>query len=200
MGLLQMLPPFHMCSTVTLSVMLNTPRLIFSAKLVAAGVLALSACSPTYDWRSVRGADAPFVALFPAKPISYSRSVNLDGMQLVMTMTAAEVDGVTFAVGTAALPDPGKAQAALHAMKNALVKNIGGTIRHEKSTATPGGPIPAIEIQAIGAPGAAKERPRLLFARFTAKGQWVYQAVVIGREKAVPEDAVDTFFTSFKLD
>jgi hypothetical protein len=199
MGLLQMLPPFHMCSTVTLSVMLNVPRLISPAKLIAAGVLVLSACSPAYDWRSVRGADAPFVALFPAKPISYSRSVNLDGMQLVMTMTAAEVDGVTFAVGTASLPDPAKVQAALHAMKNALVKNIGGTIRHEKSTASPGSLIPAIDIQAVGAPGAAKE-PRLLFARFTAKGQWVYQAVVIGREKAVPEDAVDTFFTSFKLD
>lgn len=179
--------------------MLNSFRLS-SAKVVAAGVLAWSACSPTYDWRNVRGADAPFAVLFPAKPTTYSRSVNLDGMQLTMTMTATEVDGVTFAVGTASLPDPAKAQTALNAMKTALVKNIGGTIRHEKSVATPTSPIPSIEVDAVGAPSAANGRPRLLFARFAAKGQRIYQVVVIGREKAVPDEAVDTFFTSFKLD
>jgi hypothetical protein len=168
--------------------------------LVATVVLALSACSPTYDWRNVRGADAPYVVLFPAKPTTYSRPVTIEGTQFEMTMTATEVDRVIFAVGTVLISDPAKVQATLHAMKTALVKNIDGTIKKEKSVVMPASPIPSVEIEAVGAPGTGNGRPRLLFARFAAKDQRVYQAVIIGRENAVPDEAIDTFFTSFKLD
>jgi hypothetical protein len=164
-----------------------------------AGVLALSACTPTYDWREVRGKDAPFSALFPAKPATHSRMVDLDGMRLTMTMTTASAGGVTFAVGSAKMPDPAKAHAILNAMKNALVNNIGGTVRQEKSVAIANSPVPSTDIEATGIPGAGG-RPTLLFARFAARDRWIYQAVVVGRENAVPREAVDTFFISFKPD
>lgn len=171
---------------------------VLSRIVVAAGVLALPACTPTYDWREVRGTEAPFSVVLPAKPATYSRPINLDGVRLVMTMTAAEADGVTFAVGSAQLPEPAKAQAALQAMKTALVNNIGGTVRHEKSAAAAG--VASIDIEAAGTSNAAGGgQPMLLFARFAAKDRWIYQAVVIGRGKAVSRDAVETFFTSFKL-
>lgn len=171
---------------------------VLSRITVAAGVLALPACTPAYDWREVRGTEAPFSVVLPAKPATYSRPINLDGVRLVMTMTAAEADGVTFAVGSAQLPEPAKAQAALQAMKTALVNNIGGTVRHEKSAAAAG--VASIDIEAAGTSNAAGGgQPMLLFARFAAKDRRIYQAVVIGREKAVSRDAVETFFTSFKL-
>lgn len=161
-------------------------------RLACVALVALvAACSPKFDWREVRGANAPFVVLLPAKPASHTRTVNLDGLQVPMTMTAADVDGVTFAVGTAELPDASQAPKALAAMKTALVRNIGGTIRQEKASAA--GVVPAtIEIEAAGA-------DRVLLARFLAKDKRIYQVVVVGKENAVSHDAADTFFTSFKL-
>jgi hypothetical protein len=89
---------------------------------------ALAACSPKFNWRDYNSQEAPFRAMFPDKPASHTRTVDLDGMKVEMTMTAADVDGTMFAIGTAEAPDADKAEAALAAMKTALVKNIGATI------------------------------------------------------------------------
>jgi hypothetical protein len=45
-----------------------------------------------------------------------------------MTMTAAEIDGVVFAVGSAQLADAAQAPAAIEAMQTAMVNNIGATV------------------------------------------------------------------------
>jgi hypothetical protein len=159
--------------------------------------LILIACSPKYNWREVRGTAAPFVVTLPAKPATHARTVNLDGTQVTMTMTGAEVDDVTFAVGSAELADPALAEKSLEAMKTAMVRNIGGTIRHEETSAA--GTTPAtIDIEAIGAP-APNGRERLLLARFVAKGPHAYQAIVVGNEKDVSREAADTFFASFNV-
>lgn len=172
-----------------------------SIKLLAAiAVFGLSACTPTYDWREVRGTEAPFVILLPAKPATHARPIDLAGVPLTMTMTAAEVNGVTFAVGSAMLPDQAEPQAALDAMKTALIKNIGGTVRQERSSPVPGSRIPATDIEAVGnlnAEGGGQQR--ILYARFAEKDRRIYQAIVTGNEKTVTRDNVDTFFTSFKL-
>lgn len=157
--------------------------------------LLLGACTPKYDWRDVRGDRAPFTVLLPAKPSVLSRQVNLGGIQASMTMTAAQIEDVTFAVGSAELPDAAQAQAALLVMKETLVKNIGGVIRHEKSTL--GKNLSTIELDAA-APGGSTARA--LHARLVARDRRVYQAIVIGREKAIRQDAVDTFLTSFKTE
>jgi hypothetical protein len=162
--------------------------------------LSLSACSPTYDWREVRGTDAPFTILLPAKPASFSRDINLDGQQVMMTMTAAEVNGVTYAVGTALLPDSEKAHGALTSMKSALVKNIAGSIKREKSSEDKSAGTTSIEIDASGVSATnGGAQPMRLVARFVAKEKRVYQVIIVGSEKAVVQDAIDTFFTSFKL-
>lgn len=161
----------------------------------ACAALAMAGCSPKYDWREVRGADAPFTVLLPAKPTTFARPINLDGAQVTMAMTAAEIDGVTFAVGSVQLPDAAAAQAALIKMKTALVKNIRGSIRHEKLSAKTD-PVTAIDIEAGG---SSNGQPYLLLARFAAKDGRAYQVIVAGREKDVSREAADTFLTSFKL-
>jgi hypothetical protein len=85
----------------------------------------LGACSPKYNWRDYASPDAPYRVMFPAKPASVTRSIDLDGKQVSMTMTAADIDGATFAVGAAEAPDEAQAQAALPAMMQALLRNIG---------------------------------------------------------------------------
>lgn len=160
------------------------------AVLIAFATL-LAACSPKFDWREVRGTSAPFVVLLPAKPASHTRSINLDGLEVSMTMTAADVDGVTFAVGTAQLPDEAKAQQALTAMKTALVRNIGGSIRKEKASA-PGAIPMSIEVEAAGA------ESRVLLGRFVANGRHIYQVIVVGKEQALSREAAEMFLASFK--
>ncbi len=172
--------------------------------IVAVAVcLFLSACSPKYDWREVRGSDAPFVVVLPAKPAFFSRPINLDGVKVTMSMTAAEVDGTTFAVGVVELPDAAGASAALLAMKTALVQNIAGQIKAERvlaSVATvSGAPDPtSIEIEAVGTRNGGKQA-LLLKARFVARDKRVYQLLVAGKEKSDFRDVADTFLSSFKL-
>jgi hypothetical protein len=92
---------------------------------------ALSACNPAFNWREYHDADAGYSVLFPGKPSRMTRTIELNGAKLDMTMTAADVDGVSFAVGNAEVADAAKADAALRAMKTALVTNIGATVQRE---------------------------------------------------------------------
>lgn len=189
---------------VTISPMPKITTSLLRTALLLLAALALSACTPKYDWREVRGTgpNAPFVVMLPAKPATFSRPINLDGMSLTMTMTAAEVGQSTFAVGSAELADASQADRALLAMKTALVKNINGTITREKALATaqaaPVTTFKAIEIDAIG-PAENNGRPPLrLYARFVTQDKRIYQVIVLGRDKSIPQEALDTFFTSFK--
>ncbi|WP_151631821.1 hypothetical protein [Noviherbaspirillum aerium] len=158
--------------------------------LFLASLAWLQACTPTYNWRETRGPDASYAVLMPAKPSSHSRPVDLDGLKVTMTMTAAEVDGVTFAVGTAEVPEAAQAGPALVAMKTAMVRNLGGTIKQERQLAAPAAPGTS-EIEVTG-------QGRLMLARFAFRDRRVYQAVVVGKEKEVSREAADTFLTSFK--
>lgn len=152
--------------------------------------LVLTGCSPAYNWRDYNSPDAPYQAMFPDKPVTHKRSINLDGLTVDMTMTAAEIDGTVFAIGSAEAPDAAQAQAAVAAMKTAMVKNIGATVtREEKKDA-------AINIDAKGAQNGT---PTRLVGHFESRGTRFYQVIVMGRENKVPPDEVDMFMSSFKL-
>lgn len=171
------------------------PPAAFAALLLP----ALLACSPKYNWRDYASPDAPYRVLFPAKPASVTRDIELDGMRIAMTMTAAEVDGATFAVGAAQAQDPARAQAALEAMKLALLRNIGASVQQQASAsaaATTGGENrAALEVDATGQANGA---PMRLVGHFEARGKRFYQVIVMGRPKAVPPEQLEQFFTSFK--
>jgi len=148
-------------------------------------------CSPKFDWREVRGAGAPYKISLPAKPASHARAVNLDGLQVTMTMTAAEVDHITFAVGAIEVADEAQAHKALQAMRTALLRNIEGTVKREVVTPQ------MIDIEASGA-------SRMLLGHFVAKGKFVYQVVALGPESTLSQppsrEAADIFLTSFNPD
>ncbi|MFC5472890.1 hypothetical protein [Paraherbaspirillum soli] len=169
------------------------------ALLAACAVLMLGACSPKFNWREVRASDASYSVLLPAKPSTFSRPIDLGGLPVTMTMTAAKVDDTVFAVGSATLPESAQAQAALVAMQTALVKNINGTLKSEKTTAAAGntpGWSASIDMEAVGTPTGGK--PQILFGHFVSKGKEVYQVIVIGPEKDVSRENADTFIASFK--
>lgn len=164
--------------------------------MLLAALFLLAACSPSLNWRQVEGADAPFGVLMPAKPSTLSRPIDLDGLAVTMSMTAAEVDGITFAVGVIALPDAASAPKALQAMKLALVRNINGSIESEQISDSN-----SFDIVATGSIGRSMEPARLL-AHFAARDRRVYQAIMVGPSSAmnaIGAEASESFFTSFKL-
>ena len=172
-------------------------KLRWRALAVTALLLTSAACNPTWNWREVQGNDAPYSVLFPGKPSTMARPVNLNGLNVSMSMTAAETNEVTFAVGSVVVPDPVQQQAALLAMQVAMVRNIGGEIRRQQAVKLAGG-ISATEIEAIGHGRNATETV-LMVARFAIKGERVYQAVAVGPQKNLPQEALDTFFSSLAL-
>lgn len=168
------------------------PLILFRvrAALMATALLAatlLAACNPTYNWRDHASPDGAYKVLFPAKPATFTRPVDLDGLKVEMTMTAAEVDGVTFAVGSATAPDAARAQAALPAMRRALLRNIGAPDSSD---------VPTKDGLQVNASGSGNGRPVQLNGRFVARGARVFQVIVLGRPGAPPEQ-VEQFLTSF---
>lgn len=165
--------------------MRTVPILVLSAALV------LAACSPEYNWRQYDSPDAPYGVLFPDKPATYTRTINLAGNSVAMTMTAAEVKNTVFAVGTGQAADAATAQAALAAMKTALVRNIGAEVTDEKTQAG--------SVLAVQARGVRNGQPMRLSGRFEARGTRFYQVIVLGPDGSVPDEQVEQFMTSFKL-
>jgi hypothetical protein len=168
--------------------------------ILAAGLLM--ACSPTHNWRDYSSQDAPFRVMFPNKPTVHKRTIDIGGMPVEMTMTAVDVDGTTFAVGSAEAPDAAKAQAALAAMKTALVRNIGATVTKEKATgaasvsganSTQGA---SLDIEATGMQNGT---PMKLIGHFESRNKRFYQVIVMGKAKAISPEQVDQFMSSFKL-
>lgn len=188
---------FSLFSLPSLSASLSTPRC--TARYCSASFAALCcavllcACSPKFDWREVRGGDAPYSVLLPAKPSTYSRAMQLEGVPLTMQMTGADADGVSFAIGSAKIDDATKIPAVLAAMKSGMLSNIHGTITSEKTSTT----LQGSDIEARG--NLQNGQPVILAAKFVTRGPWVYQVIVMGREKAVTRDAIDTYMTSFKI-
>ena len=165
---------------------------LFCALPLAATLLLLG-CNPTYNWRDYSSPDAPYRIMFPAKPATHTRSVDLAGMQVEMTMTAAEVEGVMFAVGTGVAPDANRARAAVAAMKTALVRNIGARVQRESMAAA--GLDSAVDIDAVG---NANGQPMQLRGRFEAHGKRFFQVIVMGKASAMTPEHTDQFISSFK--
>src|SRR5471030_2564924 len=95
----------------------------------------VSASSPKFNWRHYRSNDAPYTVQFPDQPAQQTRTVDLDGEQVSLTMAATEIYGTTFAVASGELPDAAHAQMAMQAMKTAMVKNIDGVVSSDKVSA-----------------------------------------------------------------
>lgn len=164
--------------------------------ITLSAMLLLAACSPRHDWREVHGDSVPWVVLLPAKPVSMAREVHLDGVAVTMTMTAARVDGTSFAVGSAGLPDGASASVALQAMKKIMLRNIQGTVISEKTIVPAPGATALLEVEATG--HSPDGQPLHMVARFGASGRNVCQAVMLGHEKDWSAEAADTFLASFR--
>lgn len=182
-------------------------RRLFVLGCVALGIVAATACSPTFNWREFRSPDG-FAVLLPGRPQTVSREVKLPDATVQMSMTSTGIGATLFAVGAAQLPaglsaEPAERQRTIAHLRDALVRNIGGSIVMTASAALP---VPAgdqrkvLATEAIEASGReAGGRAVQLAARLFIVDDRLFQIVALGAKGEISPEALDTFFTSFRL-
>ncbi len=172
-------------------------------------VMLAAACSERLEWREFRSPDGYSVSI-PGRSQTVAREVEFEGQKIAVSMTSTGVGPSMFAVGAAKLPAgiAGNAAArerAIDHFRDGLVRNIGGTI-------TASGPAPLVlppgsvhvlrTSQAVLASGRAggKGPEAVLAARFfIVDDDRLFQLIALGGEGGIEPQALDMFFTSFRL-
>lgn len=159
--------------------------------------LLVGACAPTLDWREVRPEGSGAVALLPCKPANESRTVELAGARIRMQISACSVAGTTWALAHADVEAAERVSPALAALRDAAAKNLGGAAAVVAPMKVPG-MTPNTQAERLHVDGRLPGGETVgMDSGFFVKGTRVYQATAMG--KAIPPEAVATFFDNLKL-
>jgi hypothetical protein len=167
---------------------------------VITALLALTACSPAFNWREVRPENTRLSLLLPCKPDKAQKIVPFGGQPTVLAMLGCEAAGATFAVAVADLGDAAKAAPVLAQWQSLTLANM----KAEPSTN---------QVLPLRLPGAAAEPPPLRVlargqrtdgiavtgqAAYFAQGSQVFQVVMYAAQ--ITPDVAETFYSSLKFE
>jgi hypothetical protein len=161
--------------------------------LCCAGLLV--ACQPTLNWREIRIDTPSLLLMLPCKPDRGSRTVDLAGRQVTMSMVGCESGGNTFALAWTAVPAGMPGSEWMGHWKQATLANMRAvTPAKEVSWTAPTLPQ-GLLVQAAGLrpDGAAVQSQ----AGYLVHGGHVFQAVVYGTR--LDADATEPFFGGLKF-
>ena len=160
--------------------------------VIAAILLGLAACSPTFNWREVRAETAPLKVLLPCKPDKAARTVPMAARQVELQVLGCEAGGATFAVLSGDIVEPLRAGEVLAQWKAATLANMRSTGGQDRPFLPAGAmALPqSLRVTAAGqrTDGSKVESQAVYFAR----GSLVVQAVIYADR--VPGEAADSFF------
>lgn len=157
-----------------------------SARFVSLVLLGwTAACTPALDWREVRPEGANLVLMFPCKPASDARNLDMQGTTVRIHLHACKTENQSFALSYADVADPALVGPALKQMRESLATKLGTNL--SSSAAAPLSvngmtPNPQSLIQPLSGQfpdGSAAFGVVAVFARGTV----VYQAVVLGPKR-----------------
>ena len=166
----------------------------------------LSACTPTYDWRSVSDESQGWQALFPGKPAMVERTINLQiggqAQPVQLMLRAVRIQEQTFTIGVARFVNPTHPplQALADVLRESRVQNIRGELVAQPKA----GPIdgPAGLVVAKGQiqlkPNAAPVPAKLQTLSRVHQGQ-VIEALVVGPQAGYHEEAAQQFLESLRI-
>ena len=188
------------------------PRLtvtsLFALMAASASLLALSACSPTFNWRDVRPDNTRLSLLLPCRPSKVQKIVPLGGRPTELSMLGCDAGGATFAVAVADLGDASKVAAVLVQWQNLTLANM-----KAPPAGAADGAAPATQVLPLKLAGTAIQPPAVLVkargqrpdgtavtgqAAYFAQGSQVFQ-VVLYADKVTPEVS-ESFFSSLKFE
>lgn len=171
-------------------------------------VAALAGCSERLEWRETRSPDG-YTVMLPGRAQQVTRDVEFEGHKLPVAMTSTGVGAAMFAIGVVGLPaalagDAAARDRTIAYFRDGLVRNIGGTVITSKPAPLvlpPGSAVLLRSGQAVEARGraGADGRAAVLAARFFIVDDRLFQLIVLGGEGGIEPQALDTFFSSFRL-
>lgn len=155
-------------------------------------------CAPPLDWREIRPAGSGAVALFPCKPKSHARTLQIGPASTSMALYACSAGGTTYAFAHADIGNPEFVGPALVALRDSTAANLGGAIPTEDGALRVPGMTPnprAVRIRITGhLPGGEAAQ---VAAGFFAKGTRVFQITLIGAQ--LDAQAVQTYFSGVRV-
>jgi len=166
----------------------------------------LSACTPTYDWRSVSDESQGWQALFPGKPAMVERTINLQiggqAQPVQLMLRAVRIQEQTFTIGVARFVNPTHPplQALADVLRESRIQNIRGELVMQPKA----GPAdqPAGLVVAKGQiqlkPNATPVPARLQTLSRIHQGQ-VIEALVVGPEAGYHQEAAQQFLESLRI-
>lgn len=155
------------------------------------GLLLLSACYPTYNWRELPIADGLATLAFPAKVDTAKRDIELAGMPVTFVLTSADVNDVVFSVGWAQLPMQSTSEQR-QAAQRALVESLAATM---------GQPAPptAFESDVFRLETNRSGKPLAMVARVLVHYDIVMRVVASGPPDVLTDELATEFMRSLKL-
>ena len=173
-------------------------RLLRRSFLAPLALLAIAACTPTWNWRSVPLPETQLVTELPCRPSRFQRDVSVAGVPLKLFMLSCETDGVTYGVATADVVDPARVDAVLFALRDsaaAAIRSSGsraGALNLQGSTPFNGNYSAHLHGQRPD--GESVDESIRVFAR----GTRIYQASAIGA--TLPDAALRPFEDGLRFD
>jgi hypothetical protein len=157
----------------------------------ALALLALAACTPTFNWREVGVEATPLKALLPCKPDQLERRLEFaPGRELVVHALGCETGHATFAVLYTDLQQPSELGEALARWKSANMAASKATVRAETAFQPAGalGLPQSVQVHAEGqrVDGSVVQSQAAYFARGTQAFQAVIYAQRITTEMSEP--------------
>lgn len=160
-------------------------------------MVALAACSPTFNWREVRSEATGLKAMLPCKPDKTARNVTMAGRQLSLEAIGCEASGSTFAVMFADI-GTGSAGEVLDQWKAATLSGVRSKEAREQPFRPPGAiALPqSLQVVAVGLrPDGTQVQGQ---AAYFARGRHVFQAVIFA-EQLRPE-VTEPFFSGLTFE
>lgn len=160
--------------------------------------LALSACTPSLDWRESRPEGSQARLMFPCKPASHARRVAIAGETVEMSMFACSAGETVYALSFADVKEPGRVGAALDELGRAAQSNLQSSGGATSGPAKVAGMTPhpqAVEWRLAGRlpDGRSVQERVVLFSH----GTQVYQATMLGAK--LDAEAQDSFFGALRV-
>lgn len=156
-------------------------------------LLALTACSPTFNWRELRVDSTPLQALMPCKPETATRQVPLGDVPTELHMHSCETGDLRFAVAWADVGQATQAAPALAAWRAASLRAIQAEGADWPAQLPGADAVLGVKGQGVDPQGHPVQTQVLYFAG----GTRVFQAAVYGQ--SLPQEVLDAFFSGLRL-
>ena len=159
--------------------------------LVLFGLLWLAGCTPEYNWRELTVADERAMVMFPSRVKTEQRTIRVDGIELVFSLTSAAVDQSVFSVGYAPLNsalDTAQTERLVQAFATALATRVGQPLAKQ-----------AVNGEVFEFESVVGGQPSRLLGRVLIHRGMLIQTVVSGPKKSLSKENATEFMRSLVL-